>query len=428
MPRNSALWILEEVLERKQPFDDSFARDHNIPKLEPRDRAFARLLVTTTLRRLGQIDDIILDCLEKPLPEKAHRARNILRLGVCQIEFLDTPAYAAVDTAVRMANKPQTGRYKGLINGVLRRIDRSRGKNSADQDAAKLNTPDWLWESWSSAYGKDVCRQIAETHLEEPPLDITLGDVTADEFDSWQLRLKAERMPNDSLRLSHAGAVPALPGYGNGGWWVQDAAAAVPATLMGDVRSKTVLDLCAAPGGKAAQLAAAGAQVTALDRSGKRMSMMSENMQRLHLSVKTVVADAEQWRPSSPADAVLLDAPCSATGTIRRHPDIAWLKSAKDVQRAAEVQLRLLKAATHMVRPGGVLLYAVCSLEPVEGEAVIEKFLSSGAPFKRKAIMPAECPYLAEQITPAGDLRTLPCVWRDKGGMDGFFMSRLTRE
>lgn len=419
---------MEEVLGRKQPFDESFAREQNIQKLEPRDRAFARLLVTTTLRRLGQIDDIILDCLEKPLPAKASRAQNILRLGVCQIEFLDTPAYAAVDTAVRMADKPQTGRYKGLINGVLRRIDRSRGKNSADQDAARLNTPDWLWQSWCHAYGEDVCREIAETHLEEPPLDITLSPATLEEYESWQSRLNAERLPNGSLRLSHAGAVPALPGYGNGAWWVQDAAAAIPATLMGDLRGRTVLDLCAAPGGKAAQLASAGAEVTALDRSDKRMSMMKENFQRLRLSVKTVIADAETWRPGAPVDAVLLDAPCSATGTIRRHPDIAYLKTGGDVKRAAGVQLRLLNAATDMVKPGGILLYTVCSLEPAEGAAVIDRFLSDGAPYKRQVIQPSECPALSEQITPAGDLRTWPSVWREKGGMDGFFISRLVRQ
>ena len=423
MPREAALWILQEVLERKRQFDEALARDHRMPGLEPRDRAFARMLTTTTLRRLGQIDDIIASCMKRPLSAKSHRARNILRLGVCQIEFLGVAAYAAVDTAVRLAEKPQSKKYKGLINGVLRHVERAKKQFSLKQDAAKLNTPTWLWDSWSTAYGEEVCREIAETHLEEPPLDLTV----ARDIEHWRDSLNAKPVFDQTLRLSHAGPVPALPGYAEGAWWVQDAAATLPASFLAPVAGQTVVDLCAAPGGKSAQLASGGATVIAVDRSQRRMQVLRENMQRLRLNVEIIVAEAEAWQPPAPVDMVLLDAPCSATGTIRRHPDIAVIKEPNDVMVAAATQRQLLGSAIKMLRPGGRLVYSVCSLETAEGEEQIAALLDSTSNIRRDAIRADEVQGLAAGISPLGDFRTLPNQLNEQGGLDGFYIARLIR-
>ena len=423
MPREAALWILEEVLERKRPFDEALARDHRMPGLEPRDRAFARLLTTTTLRRLGQIDDIIAGCMKRPLSAKSHRARNILRLGVCQIEFLDVAAYAAVDTAVRLVEKPQSKKYKGLINGVLRRVERAKKQFSQKQDPAKLNTPTWLWESWSTAYGEEVCREIAETHLQEPPLDLTV----AREIEHWRDSLNAKPVFDQTLRLTHAGPVPALPGYAEGAWWVQDAAATLPAKFLAPRAGQTAVDLCAAPGGKTAQLAVSGTTVIAVDRSQQRMQVLQENMHRLRLDVETIVAEAEDWEPPAPVDMVLLDAPCSATGTIRRHPDIATIKEPNDVIVAAATQWQLLGSAIKMLRLGGRLVYSVCSLETAEGEEQIAALLDSTSIIRRDAIRADEVWGLTAGISPLGEFRTLPNQLNEQGGLDGFYIARLIR-
>ncbi len=392
-------------------------------QLEQRDRNLAYRLTATVLRRLGQLDALIDMCLERPLPRKAATARNILRMGAAQICFLDTPHHAAVDTSVDLAQAAGQGPYKKLINAILRRLGREGEKLVGSQDAARLNTPDWLWESWLAAYGEDICRQIAEAHLSMPRLDIT---VKADPA-AWADKLGGEVIAGGSIRLSDAGAVTELPGFETGDWWVQDAAAALPVGLLGEVAGKRVADLCAAPGGKTAQLAAAGARVTAVDRSKPRLAVLEQNLTRLNLTADCVEADAAAWEPNEPFDALLIDAPCTSTGTLRRHPDIGWLKSPKDVAGVAGVQGNLLKAAERLIKPGSVLVYATCSLQPEEGPLAIEQFLSSGGPFERSPISAADTGGLSECLTADGDLRTLPCHLASAGGMDGFFAARLIR-
>ncbi|MGF1609547.1 MAG: RsmB/NOP family class I SAM-dependent RNA methyltransferase [Kiloniellales bacterium] len=424
-PRTVALRLLDAVLQRQRPLDEALAGDPSFARLSPRDRAFARNLVTTTLRRLGQIDAIVEACLDRSLKPKATVLRDLLRLGVCQIAVLRTPAHAAVSTSVALAQGPRLAGYRGLVNAVLRRAAREAEALLAQQDAARLNTPDWLWQSWSAAYGEATARAIATAQLQEPPLDLT---VRAD-LETWAERLGACPLPTGSLRLPPgSGEIARLAGYEEGAWWVQDAAAALPARLLGDVAGQRVIDLCAAPGGKTAQLAAAGASVTAVERSPQRLKLLESNLKRLGLAAATVAADASEWRPPQPADAVLLDAPCSATGTLRRHPDIAWLKRAAQLPALTALQDRLLDNALAMLRPGGLLVYAVCSLQPEEGPQRIEALLArqpDGRRLERVPIMPDELGGLAELITPLGELRSLPCHLAAQGGLDGFYACRL---
>lgn len=421
--RAVALDILTAVLRRRRPLDETLDGHAGLAALDERDRGFARLLVATTLRRLGQIDDLLGRFLERPLPAKAIAAHDILRLGAAQLVFLGTPAHAAVATAVELAKQCGLTAHKNLVNAVMRRIDREGRGIVEAQDAAPLNLPSWLWDSWCAAYGEPACRAIAAMQVTEPPLDLSVkGDSGA-----WAERLGAEVLPTGSLRRAAGGAVPELDGYAEGGWWVQDAAAALPAKLLGDVRRLTVADLCAAPGGKTCQLAAAGATVTAVDRSERRLQRVADNLGRLGLAATLVAADAARWRPSAPVDAVLLDAPCSATGTLRRHPDIAWLKGPADVAKLAELQRALLVAAADMLKPGGRLVYCVCSLQPEEGPRVVERALADGVPLRRLPISPAELGGPAELVGADGDLRTLPCHLAGLGGMDGFYAARLEK-
>ena len=422
--RALAFNTLSAVLEQKRPLEEVLEFNSDRDSLAPRDRAFARLLVATTLRRLGQIDRIIDGCLDKPLPRRAAAARQLLRLGISQLLFLGTPPHAAVDTTVELiAARGAEAGFKGLINAVLRRVDRERTAWLEQTADPSLNAPAWLWESWVATYGADRARAIAAAHLREPPLDLT----TKSDAAGWRDRLGAALLPTGSLRLPLDGLIESLPGFAEGAWWVQDAAAALPARLLGDIAGQRVIDLCAAPGGKTAQLAAAGASVIAVDRSAPRLERLHGNLTRLGLHATTVVADATIWRPDRPADAVLLDAPCSATGTIRRHPDVPWLKRPEDVAKLVALQGRLLQAAIAMVRPGGVIVFCTCSLQPEEGSAPIAALLRDGAPVERLPIQPSEVGGLDALIDADGDLRTLPCHLSEQGGIDGFFAARLRR-
>jgi 16S rRNA (cytosine967-C5)-methyltransferase len=421
-PRALALDLLAAVLDKDRLLDEVL-EDSRLARLEERDRGFIRLLLATTLRRLGQIDALIDACVEKPLGAKSAPVQHALRLGIAQLLFLEVAPHAAISTSVDLVKGTQLAGFAKLVNAVLRRLDRDGAAMAAAQDAALLNTPDWLWRSWTRTYGEETTRAMAAAHLVEAPVDIT---VAADP-QGWAERLEAEILPTGSLRRSGGGAVAGMSGFDAGGWWVQDAAAALPARLLGDVRDKRVADLCAAPGGKAMQLVTAGAQVTAVDRSAKRLVRFTDNLARLGLAAEVVEADAGAWTPPEPFDAILLDAPCSATGTLRRHPDVARHKNPAEVTKLAMVQERLLQAAVGMLKPGGVLVYCVCSLEPEEGVEQVERLLSSGAPLARVPMAAGEVGGLAELITPAGDLRSLPCHLADKGGMDAFFAARLRK-
>lgn len=417
--RDIALDLLDAVLVRKRLLDEAFDAEPRLNRMDERDRGFARLLAATVLRRLGQIDDVLGRCMEKPIPLKALRVRDVLRLGAAQLLFLGTPPHAAISTAVDLLKGSQLAGFGGLANAVLRRLDREGRAWVAAQDAGRLNTPDWMWRSWVAAYGEATAAAIGQAHLHEAPIDIT----TAGDPTEWAERLEAELLPTGSLRRP-GGDIAALPGFAEGAWWVQDMAATLPVRLLGDVAGKRVADLCSAPGGKTLQLAAAGALVTAVDRSAKRQERVSENLARMGLAAEVVAADVAAWTPDTLFDAVLLDAPCSATGTLRRHPDGLRLKRPADVAKLAALQGRLLEAAAKMVVPGGTLVYCVCSLEPAEGGAQVAT-LPAG--FRRRPVQADEVGGLAELLTPEGDLRTLPCHLADKGGMDGFFAVRLER-
>jgi 16S rRNA (cytosine967-C5)-methyltransferase len=422
--RSVAIDLIGAVLRRKRPLDDAIEDNPDMAALATRDRAFARLLVATVLRRLGQIDTLIARCLNTPLPPRAAVVHDMLRLGIAQLLFLRTPAHAAVATTVDLAEARGFLSHKGLVNAVLRRLSTEGPGLVLPQDAARLNTPDWLWQSWSRTYGEETCHAIATAHLKEAPLDLTVrGDKQG-----WANLLEAKILPTGTLRRFSGGAITALPGYAEGAWWVQDAAAAMPARLFGDIAGQRVIDLCAAPGGKTAQLAAAGAVVTAVDRSQRRLDRLISNLHRLDFSVEAITADAAVWQPRSQAAGVLLDAPCTATGAIRRHPDVPHLKSPDDVARLAVVQERLLHAASTMVAPGGTLVYCTCSLEIEEGGHQIAQFLAANAGFQRRPIHVAEVGGLAELLTPEGDLRTLPSHFADLEGVDGFYAARLVRK
>lgn len=418
--RAVAVEALSTVLRRHQSIDEALDLSEIA---DERDRGFARLLLATTLRRLGQIDALIDACLEHPLPTRAAMAHDLMRLGVAQLLFLNTPAHAAIDTAVEMAKAAGMTGLEKLVNAILRRLSREGRDMLAAQDAERLNSPDWLWQSWCTAYGEDTARAIARAHQGEAPLDLSVkGDAAL-----WAERLEADLLPTGSLRRHQGGLVPTLPGYDEGAWWVQDAAAALPARLFGDVTGKHIADLCAAPGGKTAQLAAAGAIVTALDRSAKRLTRLGDNLDRLALTAEVITADAAQWTPSALLDGILLDAPCSATGTLRRHPDALWNKHPDDIAKLTVTQDRLLRAAIDMLKPGGLLVYCTCSMQPEEGIERIDALLADGVPVRRVPIQANEIGGLTELLTSAGDLRTLPCHLAEQGGLDAFYAARLER-
>ncbi len=417
--RRLALDVLDRVLGQQQPFDETFAGHPALGALSVRDRAFARLMLTTTLRRLGQIDAVIARFVTTP-PRSA-TISNLLRLGAAQLLFLDTPAHAAVaETVALCAHRHKS--VTGFANAVLRRLARDGKAAIESQDPIRINTLDWLWESWRQAYGEARAKAIATAHLAEPPLDLTIKQ----DLDLWAQRLEATKLFDSSVRRVTGGPVEQLPGYDEGAWWVQDAAAALPVKLFCDVAGRQVTDLCAAPGGKTAQLCVGRAQVTSVEISAKRAERLRANLARLQLEAEVVVADALEWRSPTPQAAVLLDAPCTATGTIRRHPDIGWHKTPADVAKMAELQGRLLAAAVDMVEPGGLVVYASCSLQPEEGPEVIARALAS-LPIDRVPVARPELDGLQVDITPAGDVRTLPCHLAEQGGVDGFYIARLRR-
>ena len=420
--RVAACELVVAVLDEGRSLDEALNETPSFAALVGRDRAFARAIATTTLRRLGGIDAVLARFLERPLPETAAHGRAMLRIGAAQLLILETPPHAAVGETVEAANMlSKSAGFAKLINAVLRRVSRDGAALLAAQGAG-ADLPAWLFTRWRAAYGEANAAAIARALQYEAPLDVSVKSDAAD----WAMKLGGTLTPAGSVRLAESSGVDQLAGFTEGAWWVQDAAAALPARLLGDVRGKTVLDLCAAPGGKTLKLAAAGAQVTAVDRSAERLERLRENLARTKLEATVVARDALSLKIKEPFDAVLLDAPCTSTGTLRRHPDVAWLRRPSDIQTLADLQSRLLAHAATMVKPGGTLVYAVCSLEPEEGPAIAARALQSGvwtrAPIKRGEIEGAD-----EFITAEGDLRTLPSHWPDIGGLDGFYAVRLVR-
>jgi 16S rRNA (cytosine967-C5)-methyltransferase len=418
--RAAAQAILHEVLHKRRPLDATLeAAGH----LEPRDQGFARAIASETLRRFGQLDALVRSFVAKlPPPHRAGPTFEILLAGACELLFLGVAPHAAVDAANRLAQTDQKAvHFKALINAVLRRIAREGKAAIEAQDAARLDTPDWLWTRWCDAYGEETARKIAEAHLKPAAVDVVLKPGTA-----ASERPEGEILFGDVLRVTSDAPVESLPGFA-GNWWVQDAAASLPALLFGEVKGLAVIDLCAAPGGKTMQLAQMGARVTAVERDGERLKRVRGNLERMKLEATLVNKDARDFRPDAPAPFVFLDAPCTATGTIRRHPELPWIKGASDVTLLSGLQGELIDAAAEMTSAEGLLIYAVCSLEPEEGVEQVETFLARNDAFARAAISPSELFGMSELITEAGDLRTLPCHLADKGGMDGFYAARLRR-
>ena len=405
--RESAFDLLTAVLERHRPLEDALDA---LPAMEPRDRSAAHRLAAAVLRRMGTLDAVLEPFLRKEPPEPV---RNVLRIGAAGLLLLDTPVHAAVGTAVALAKRRGLTPFAGLVNAVLRKVATAGPGALGDLDSARLDTPAWLWSSWGTA-----ARAIATAHQTEAPLDLTLKPGIAPP-DGCAL------LPTGSVRYPAGTRVSDVPGFDAGDLWVQDAAAALPARLLAAQPGERVADLCAAPGGKTGQLAVAGALVTAMERDPARIERLTANLARWHLHADVINADATAWRAPAPFDAVLLDAPCSATGTIRRHPDVARIKRPRDVQTVTQAQDKLLEAASAMLRSGGRLIYAVCSLQPEEGAprvAAASRFGLRHDPFR-----PHELAALPEALTAEGFLRTHPGLWPERGSMDGFFAARLIK-
>ena len=405
--REAAFDLLTAVLDRRRPLEEALDA---LPTVPQRDRAAAHRLAAAVLRRTGTLDAVLEPFLHKAPPEPV---RHVLRLGAAGLLLLETPNHAAVATAVALARARGLAPFAGLINAVLRRVAEAGPAALFDLDGPRLDTPAWLWASWG-----DKAREIAVAHQREAALDVTPK--------SQALPLGGIRLPTGTVRYPSGTRVSEIPGFDRGKFWVQDAAAALPAKLLAVCPGERVADLCAAPGGKTAQLVTTGAEVVAVERDPTRLVRLEENLRHWHLQAELVQADATEWTPAQLFDAVLLDAPCSATGTIRRHPDVPHIKRPRDVRALAETQDRLLRAAAAMLRRGGRLIYSVCSLQAEEGAPRIEAALARGG-LRHDPFDPAELAALPEALTQEGFLRTLPSMWAEQGGMDGFFAARLIK-
>ena len=422
--RAAATDLIGDVLRVRRPFDTAFAGHRSIATMSARDRAFVHNLAITTLRRLGTIDHLVEVCVQRPLPRRAQQVRDILRIGFCQLLFMQVADHGAVATSVELTRQLGHSAHIKLVNAVLRRLARDGAKMISNLDESKVNTPEWLWKTWSTVYGEDVCHQMAAAHIAGAPLDIS----TTGNPKTWAAELDGDILFANTIRLTGRGQVTELPGFQDGHWWVQDAAAGLVAELAGDVTGKSVIDLCAAPGGKTSQFLARGAHVTAVDRSATRLERLEKNMERLGFEPRIIEADVTKWCPNEPADVVMLDAPCSATGTARRHPDVLWSKSETDITQLAIVQKRMISAAAQSVAPGGLLIFATCSLQPEEGIDQVPLFLDAHPAFQFEPLTVGEVHGLAETLTPSGCFRSLPCHFPDHGGMDGFFAARFRRQ
>jgi 16S rRNA (cytosine967-C5)-methyltransferase len=430
--RRIAADIIDGVLHKHRTLDDQLDGSGAHPGLKTladRDRALMRRMVATVLRRLGTLGHVLSRLLDKGIPSDAPRAQSALLIGAAQILWMDVPDHAAVDLSVRLVQSDRrAARYAGLVNAVLRRCAREGQALVEEVAAQSLDLPPWLLARWIAHYGEATARAMAVALAHEPSLDLSVKSDAA----QWASRLHGETLPTGTVRMLLHGSVTMLPGFTEGQWWVQDAAAALPARLFGDLKGKSIADLCAAPGGKTAQLAHAGAQVTAVDRSPARVARLRENLNRLSLQADTVVADAGEWAGSAEGfDGILIDAPCTSTGTIRRHPDVAWLRQESDIAALSVLQQRLLRKSLSLLKPGGMLIYCTCSLEPEEGEQAVARLLADEASLRRVPIGASEVAGLGETITAAGDLRTLPSHLPHAdpklGGLDGFYAARLVK-
>lgn len=422
--RLAAVRLVDGVLGRTRALDAALDAEHDpsgFRALNVRDRALARAIAGVTLRRFGTLRTLIAQKLEHGLPKKCGPLEAILATAAAQALYLEVPAHTAVDLGVAAARAdPEARHYAGLANAVLRAV----AAEGPPEHVSGADLPPWLYARWRVAYGPDAAARIAEAFALEAPLDLTVKS----DPQGWAERLGGIALPTGGVRLAASGPIPELGGFAEGAWWVQDAAASIPVRLFGDLKDKSAIDLCAAPGGKTAQLAAAGAEVLAVDKSAERLTRLNQNLSRLNLRAAARVGDVASF-VMEPADAVLLDAPCSATGTIRRHPDVAWMKREHEIQSLARLQTQLLDAAVNRVKPGGLLVYGVCSLEPEEGERQIAALLARNPRVSVEPVEPDELPGLEDAIDADGFVRTLPFhLPHDDArlsGIDGFFAARM---
>ncbi len=421
-PRAAAAHLLNGVLTEHRLLTDMVnSKDGPLAKLPPQGKARAQSLATDTLRNLGRIDIIIDQFMQKEPPISV---RNALRLATCELIVDKIPPHAAVDAVVRLVkNNRQTTRMAGMANAVARRISENGAEIWKELEPTPL--PPYLSKPIRKAYGKDVLAAIEQAHENGAPIDITLQ--SAADTDDLAEALEASVLSTGSLRLFKWGQISTMPGFEEGAWWVQDASAAIPATLLGDITGKNVLDICAAPGGKTMQLAAAGADVTAIDLSKHRMERVQENLTRTKLSAELVVADVLTYKPEQQFDAILLDAPCSATGTIRRHPDLPYVKAELSLQPVLDLQKQMLARAATWLKPEGIMVFCTCSLLPQEGEGQVAGFLESHPDFEQVAVNPENHGLQSDWIDKMGGMRLRPDFWADRGGMDGFYAAILKK-
>ncbi len=429
--RMAAAKLLAAVVDARTPLDGLTDQEHGHPAfraLDGRDRSLVRAILVTALRRRGTIEHLIAARLDRPLPANALSLSHLLHVAAAQILFLDIPDSAAVDLAVTHANAdPRTRRFAGLVNALLRGLARDKDRLQPTLDGID-DAPDWFRDRLNAAYGEAKTRAILAAYRVEAPVDFTVKSGP----ENWAKLFGGIVLPTGSVRVERLPShVTDLPGFSDGEWWVQDAAAALPARVFGNLSGKSVADLCAAPGGKTAQLALAGGTVTALDLSQNRLKRLRENLTRLRLPADTVEADLQKWQPAQLFDAVLLDAPCSSTGTVRRHPDVPWTKSPDDIARLADLQRRMLGAAIRLVKPGGRLVFSNCSLDPAEGELLLTQFLTENLDVVLDPVRPGEIAGADAFLMPSGSLRTTPAdldLGRPEiSGLDGFFAARLLR-
>jgi len=427
--RQAAAKILGAVVDRKTPLDGMLDVENGNPayrQLGDADRALVRAILNTALRHLPRIEIILNTLVGTPLPEGARALHHVLTVAAAQILYLDVPDHSAVDLAVEQAQiDPRNRRFASLTNAVLRRLSREKASHLSATRTVSV-VPDWFHQKLVAVYGSEHAARIADALLEPSAIDLTVKS----DPEGWAERLGGLVLPTGSVRLpADSGAIPALEGFEAGEWWVQDAAASLPARLFSPLAGKRVADLCAAPGGKTAQLALAGADVIALDQSGNRLKRLVGNLDRLALSATAVEANMADYRPEELFDAVLLDAPCSSTGTIRRHPDVLWTKGPEDIEKLARLQERLLRHALTLVKPGGELVFSNCSLDPAEGEHMVARVLADNPAWRIEPVERTDWPGLEAAVSPRGELRTtpamLPATGGYAGGLDGFYAVRL---
>lgn len=422
--RLTAAQILLDIIENKNFASEAKAR---FEKQIGTDSAFINMLLQTTLRHMVFIKRILKQFVKKKLPAQSALAHYALLLGTTEILYMDTPDYAAINSYVELVKKQLDKYVAGFVNAVLRKVVANKETFLAAKDEEFF--PPEFRKILNAGYGKKTVRKIEQSFLNEPGLDLSCKA----EPQAWAQKLEAAFLPTGTLRLPNQGGIARLEGYEEGAWWVQDFAASLAAKALGkNIAGQKVLDLCAAPGGKTAQLLAAGAQVTALDISETRLARLQENVKRLKLPQPEIIcADAVSYLQNLPApafDAILLDAPCSATGTLRRHPEIVHIKNLSDVEKQTIIQKEILNVVSKALKPGGTLIYCVCSLAKAEGEEQIAAFLKEHAEFSLRPLTSEIPPEISEIVNSSGCIRTLPCHLEKFGGTDGFFVARLQKE